>query len=494
MASSTMYGNYLRDMPGGIRNIGRPLTIAGLAILVVSIFLCMGNVLAAIVLLVIGEGTIAILAVRDGEHRNIADRQFERMTYRRQIRKGRALYRSGMLAPVESGKCLLPGICTQVSLVEATDAFGRRFTLVRHGHTGEYALLMACQPQGTGMADDHVEDAYVASWAAVFESLANEAGVVQLAVTVDTAPDSGVRFRRNLERHMVADAPELAARCMRQLMESYATGGASADTILTLTFRYRDHRGKWLDGEEAARRIGQLIPSLQEQIRDAGGGTPRCMEADEIARMVAQSYDPKVRETLEEGDALPYVDWHDAGPTAAEARWDYYRHDSGVSRTWEMCDPPASNVTSSTLTALLNPLRECDRKRVTLVFHAVSSGRTKFLAEQNRKKAASQVSQEKHASMSSAMQLQQANHQAVETTKGAVIVYFGMLVTVTVCAGENEDARLEAASHAVESAAGAAKINLRPCYAAQDTGFAAALPLGFDVRSYKPSNLTGIID
>ena len=493
MASNTTYGDYMRDMPGGLRNIGMPLTIAAIAILVVGIFVMMANPLVALAILAVGEGTVAVLAVRDRAHRNIADRQLERAAYRRQIRSRAALYRSGMLAPVESGVCALPGICSEVTLVEASDPFGHRFTLVSHGHTGEYALLMACQPQGTAMADDHVEDAYVAAWAHVLESLADEDGVAQLAVTVDTAPDSGVRFRRSLTRHMVDDAPDLAARCMRQVMDSYAQGGASSDTILTLTFRYRDRKGKWLDRQEAARRIGQLIPSLTGRITDAGGGTPRCMTSDEIARLVAQAYDPRAQKTIEERDEAPYVDWRDAGPVAAEARWDYYRHDSGLSRTWQMCDPPASNVTSGTLATLLGPLRDVDRKRVTLIFHAVPSDRTAFMVEQNRQKAVNQISQEKRPSMKASKQMAMSNRQAEEATDGAVLVYFGLLVTATVRAGEQEEARLEAASHAVESAAGAAKINLRPCYAAQDTGFAACLPLGFDARSYKPSTLTGFI-
>ena len=66
-----------------------------------------------------------------------------------------------------------------------------------------------------------------------------------------------------------------------------------------------------------------------------------------------------------------------------------------------------------------------------------------------------------------------------------------MLVTVTVSRGEQESQRLEAASRAVEQAAGGAKIDLRPCYGAQDTGFAASLPLGLNVSSYTPAGPLG---
>ena len=396
MASSTTYGDWMRPIAGGIRNIGKPLTFAGLGVLVVTLMLSMVNVVAAIATAVIGIGTIAVLAVRDREHRNVLDRTVERRSWLSESRKGRALYRSGMLAPVESGECRLPGILSRVSLVEANDGFGNRLTLVRHGHTGEYSLLFACQPQGAALADDDVEDAYVASWAGLLEALGGEAGVTQLAVTVDTSPDSGVRFRRNLAKRTVKDAPELAARAMAQIMDLYATGGASSSVILTLTFRYVDVRdGKFLEPEDAARRIGQLVPNLIRRIADAGGGTARTLTIDEISRMVRVSYDPATQDTLEQADGQPWIEWEDAGPVACEAGWDHYRHDSGVSRTWEMCDPPKSNVTSSTLARLLGPLSDCDRKRVTVVFHVLPPDKTAFMAEQNRQRAANQVSQEK---------------------------------------------------------------------------------------------------
>lgn len=315
--------------------------------------------------------------------------------------------------------------------------------------------------------------------------------VTQLAVTVDTAPDSGVRFRRTLSKRIVEDAPELAARAMAQIMDQYAAGGASNDVTLTLTFRYTDRDGKYLEAGEAARRISLLLPSIREQIAQAGGGAARALGMEEITRMVRVAYDPAAQETIEESDEPPYIAWEDCGPLMHEAGWSHYAHDSGLSRTWEMVDPPQSNVTADTLTRLLSPLADCDRKRVTVLYRMLPPDKTMFMAEQNRQKAANQVSQEKRATVRSMSQIGKANRQAVETNQGAVMVFFGMLVTVTVSRGEQESQRLEAASRAVEQAAGGAKIDLRPCYGAQDTGFAASLPLGLNVRSYTPAGPLG---
>lgn len=476
MASNTTYGDWMRPMPGGIRNIGIPLTIAGMGVLTCTLLVSMASVVAAIAILVVGMGVILVLAIRDREHRNMVDRAVEKRTWMAAQRTGANLYRSGLLAPIDGGKAMLPGILSRVVLTSALDGLGREFCLVRHAHTGEYSLLLSCQPQGASLADDDVEDSYVASWAGLMESLASETGVTQLAVTVDTAPDSGVRFRRTLSKRIVKDAPELAARAMAQIMDQYAAGGASNDVTLTLTFRYTDRDGKYLEAGEAARRISLLLPSIREQIAQAGGGAARALGMEEITRMVRVAYDPAAQETIEESDEPPYIAWEDCGPLMHEAGWSHYSHDSGLSRTWEMVDPPQSNVTADTLTRLLSPLADCDRKRVTVLYRMLPPDKTMFMAEQNRQKAANQVSQEKRATVRSMSQIGKANRQAVETNQGAVMVFFGMLVTVTVSRGEQESQRLEAASRAVEQAAGGAKIDLRPCYGAQDTGFAASLP------------------
>ena len=476
MASNTTYGDWMRPMPGGIRNIGIPLTIAGMGVLTCTLLVSMASVVAAIAILVVGMGVILVLAIRDREHRNMVDRAVEKRTWMAAQRTGANLYRSGLLAPIDGGKAMLPGILSRVVLTSALDGLGGEFCLVRHAHTGEYSLLLSCQPQGASLADDDVEDSYVASWAGLMESLASETGVTQLAVTVDTAPDSGVRFRRTLSKRIVEDAPELAARAMAQIMDQYAAGGASNDVTLTLTFRYTDRDGKYLEAGEAARRISLLLPSIREQIAQAGGGAARALGMEEITRMVRVAYDPAAQETIEESDEPPYIAWEDCGPLMHEAGWSHYSHDSGLSRTWEMVDPPQSNVTADTLTRLLSPLADCDRKRVTVLYRMLPPDKTMFMAEQNRQKAANQVSQEKRATVRSMSQIGKANRQAVETNQGAVMVFFGMLVTVTVSRGEQESQRLEAASRAVEQAAGGAKIDLRPCYGAQDTGFAASLP------------------
>ena len=248
-----------------------------------------------------------------------------------------------------------------------------------------------------------------------------------------------MRFRRTLSKRIVEDAPELAARAMAQIMDQYAAGGASNDVTLTLTFRYTDRDGQIPGGREAARRISLLLPSIREQIAAGGRRVPRGPWA--WRRSLAWSASPTIRPRRRPSrnpTSPPYIAWEDCGPLMHEAGWSHYSHDSGLSRTWEMVDPPQSNVTADTLTRLLSPLADCDRKRVTVLYRMLPPDKTMFMAEQNRQKAANQVSQEKRATVRSMSQIGKANRQAVETNQGAVMVFFGMLVTVTVSRGEQE--------------------------------------------------------
>lgn len=121
MASNTTYGDWMRPIRGGIRNIGRPLTMIGFGVLAVTLMLSMANVVAALVFGVVGLGIVMVLAVRDRQHRNVLDRTVERRAHVASVRSGRALYRSGLLSFEEHGSCLLPGILHKVSLVEASD-------------------------------------------------------------------------------------------------------------------------------------------------------------------------------------------------------------------------------------------------------------------------------------------------------------------------------------------------------------------------------------
>lgn len=500
MASNTTYGDYLSPIKQGFHGIGRGLTLAGIAVLAVAVIIANFNPMISLIVAIAGLGAIFFLSRRDAEGRSKPEIADEKYTYRAQARSRRNLYRSGLLSTVKGGTTRLPGILSRVSLIEANDGYGDPFALLKHGKTGEYSLMMSCSSQGAALIDDDVEDRYVANWAALMEWLSNQQGVTQLSVTVDTSPDSGIRFRRTLKRHLVEDAPDLAARAMAQVMAIYTSGGARSDVTLTVSFRFQDMHGRPMEDDDVVYMIALVIPELAERIAASGGGDAHALTMEEVVAMARVCMDPVsqsdiervIQEDNDEGDPSTALAWEDAGPTTAEAGWDWYRHDSGVSRTWEMCDPPRSAITSTTMARLFAPLGACDRKRVTVIFHLLPPKDTQEFTELNRKKARARSGQDKISTVDNESNVVKTDRQAFEAVQGSVLVFFGMLVTATIEAGDDERERLDLASRAVEGAAGAANVNLRPCYAAQDTGFAASLPFGFNLSQYKYNSAFGL--
>lgn len=340
----------------------------------------------------------------------------------------------GLLSPVPGGQCELSSILSMLALMETSDGFGRRFVLICHRRTG-HILPLICRSQGISLADDDVEDSCAAEWADLLEVLVVENGVGQIAVTMDTSPDSGVRFRPALSRHMCRSA---------------RTCGATTNVILTLTFRLRDSTNQPADEAEAARRIAQMIPNLQCMLLTAGGGK-FCWTVDEITRPIRAPHDPAVQEPLAESGDGAQVDWNDVGPVAAEVGRDHYRYDSGVLRTWKMCDPPKINVSSDTISRLFTTSPNCDRKRVTMIFRVLTPDQTAFFAEQNRQKVANQVSQEKRASVSAVQQIGKTDRQTAAATNGIVVTWFGLFATTAVVADEDMETAIRPASRPPDS-------------------------------------------
>lgn len=489
MASNTTYGDFIRPIPKGVMGIGWPLTMAGFAVTLTGFLIMNAKWWAGLIWLAVGLGVIWILSIRDKRHRNIADRIGEKRDHRQTVRSGRGLYRSGMLGLIDAGSTSLPGVLAKVGLSEGLDGSGRPFAILVHAHSGEYTLPLRCHPQGASLVDDDVEDSYVAGWSAFLETMARTAGVTQVNVTVDTSPESGTRTRRVLSRHVVSDGVDLAGRAMGEVMLQLSHGGARNDVIISLDFKYVDSKGRPLPPDEAARMIALLVPGILADVGASGGGSARCLTLDELAVIARTSYDPACLEAFDRRDRRDPVHWQDCGPVACDAGWDMMRHDSGLSRTWEMCDPPRSLVVADTLANLLKPLDSCDRKRVTLTFRLLDGSKSRVVSEDNRKSSTAAEGQQKHVTVATVDTQYRADRQARDVNNGANLSWFGMTITATVLQGSDDVERLEKATRAVEGAAGAAAVDLRVCYGAQDTGFAASLPFGIDVEAYKPPSI-----
>jgi hypothetical protein len=235
--------------------------------------------------------------------------------------------------------------------------------------------------------------------------------------------------------------------------------------------------------EDVARDLAARIAGIAQQLSSTGAGAVRPLSAAELCEFVRVAYDPAAANTLADARAqgAPVeLSWSDVGPAAADAGWSSYRHDSGVSRTWQMSQAPRGEVFSNVLVRLLEPNASIARKRVTLMYRPIDPARAAAIVEDDIRQANIRATSSNTPSQRARVELAQSERTAIEEARGAGLVQFGMLVTATVL----DEAQLQEASVAVENLAAAARVLLRPMYGSQDAGFATSLPLGIVLHDY----------
>lgn len=471
------YGNWRRPVQPGIGSlgvVGTGMVFAGIIAMLIVWFLT--GVIPGLVTALVFAAMIGLLAMRDKHGRSGVLRLATRVGWRRTRSSGSHLYRSGPVGRIPSGTCQLPGLAAKSQLFEFADAFGRPFALLHYPSTHTYVVVLRADPQGDGLVDQQQIDEWVAHYGSFLTLVSQEVGLKGAAVTIETAPDPGSRLDREIKGSRVSDAPELASSVMDEIAGSYAAGASTVTGYCTLTYGAAGLAGKARHTDEVARDIGSSLGGLTAQLSAAGGGAVAPLSAQALAETIRAGYDPGAAETLAELHAAgqpPALAWSDVGPVATQAGWDHYRHDSGVSRSWIQSCPPRGAVGSNVLGALVQPHQSIRRKRVTMLYRPYDPARAKELVEQDQRTADFQVSSGRPNARASAAK-RAADQIAAEEAAGAALVDFGMIVTATV----SEPEQLPAATSAVEMAAGQSRILLRPAYGAQDSTFAAGLPLG----------------
>lgn len=469
------YGNWQRPRSPGVGSLGLVGTIVLMAGLIVGVILTVFNILVALAWMVLLGLALLPLVVKDRYGRTLMQRGTARLGWRRTVASGAHIYRSGPLGLAAHGSCKLPGIAAASVVTEGRDSYNRPFAMVQL--RGRYTVVMACGADGAGLVDQNQIDTYVSYWGGFLAGLSNEPQLVAAQVTVETAPDTGTRLRAEVDGQMKATAPTLAQEVLREVVDTYPAGSAQISVYVAVTYDAAPRPGaKRRTSEEMARELGTRLPGLTSGLAMAGAGEARPMTARELAEMVRIAYDPAVAPVVAQAQGQPGgsgISWDDAGPTAAQASWSDYRHDSAWSVTWGMSEAPRGEVLSSVLTSLLSPHRDVDRKRVSLLYRPHSPAESAGIVERDRREARFRVGGKKPQARD-VVQLQAAEQAAREEAKGASVLRFAMLVTATVASPD----RLPAAAAAVDVLAAPARVQLRRMYGSQSTAFAAALPIG----------------
>jgi hypothetical protein len=480
------YGNWRRPAGPGLGALGA----LGTGVLLAGLIAVIGTLAVAGLLPATGVAAglgllLAAATVRDRHHRSGLQRVSTRVRWARARRSGATSYRSGPVGRVPGGSFRLPGLAAASRTTEYWDADGRPFALIVHPATRHATVVLVTEPEGGSLVDEEQVDLWVARWGAWLATLGHEPGLVAASVTVETAPDLGIRVRSEVETRLEERAPELARAMLLEVAHSAAVGSATVTAYVALTFSTAGRTaGRRRSLDDVAREIGTRLPGLAAELQTTGAGSVRPAGAQELAETVLQAYDPLVRPLFDAAHAAgvtPVVRWADVGPVGAQAGWSWYRHDGSVSVTWSMTAAPRGEVFSSVLAELLAPHPHVDHKRVTLLYRPVEPARAARLVEQDKRNATFRAASSGRPSARVVLEQGAAALAAEEEARGAGLVAFGMLVTATVTEIEALDdprAAVDLVRTAVDNLAATARIQLRPVYGSQDTAFAAALPLG----------------
>jgi hypothetical protein len=171
----------------------------------------------------------------------------------------------------------------------------------------------------------------VGQWLA---ALGDEPGVVAVSATIETAPDSGTRLRREVEGNLDDGAPPVARAMLREVVDTYPAGSATVRAMVAVTFSGAARGlGRGRRADEMARDLAGRIPWLGNALHATGAGAARPVSAQRLCEVVRTAYDPaaaRVFDGARSRGELAGLRWSDVGPTAAQAGWDVYRHDGAL--------------------------------------------------------------------------------------------------------------------------------------------------------------------
>ena len=423
-------------------------------------------------ILLVGWGWV--ITTKDKHQVNLIDRAEEKIVFGLNKAKGNTVFRGGALAPTKktSQRLVLPGILSDCKVSEYVDSWNRSFALIEHA-SGTGAVVMRLTPAGSNLVDQETVDNQVAYWGQWLGDLSNESGIAGASITVETLPDLGGRLYSEVTSRRAANCPQVAGKVIEGVLDE-STGSNQVRVWVTLTFNLAALGGR-KNKEIAGREIASRLPGLTQGLVAAGGGATHLVTVNELARLVRSAYDPDSEELFDQALAAGQtinLDWSQSGPVFAQADFSSYRHDGAVSRVWTMTCPPRGAVQSAVLSRLLEPNRDVQRKRVTILYQPMDAAKAPSVVERDLNHARANAAGAR-PSACSINELAAASEVASEEASGAGLVDFAMIITATTTPDHLEDT-----SVTVNALSAASRLLIRPAYGAQDSGFALGLPLG----------------
>lgn len=495
MSSQTQYAGLRAPRLSGLWGLSLMATVGViLAAIVLVGIIAVGMVtgagsfalVVAVAWVVLSLGALLPEAIKAKDGEGHYTRWFARRAFRRAEKRQQTILSQGLTGRVPDMTIKLPGVGATVELEEHHDIHGNPFGLIVWGDTNLYSVVINAHPAGTSGKDADVFDAEVAQWAAWQGQLNKVGNIVAAQVVIESAPDSGQRLSRAIDRGRAEEAtvPVFSRQMAEQIkVDASSNGSPQVAARLTLTFSAKetDHdtgETNTRSREEMRDQIADLLPELVSTLVATGAGSScRPAPAQQIVDFTRVAFDPSVAPLVEEAQIAggTGLTWDEAGPLTHVNRLDYYQHETAFSRTWQMREAPKGAFFATVLERLMAPHRDITRKRVAICYRTESPLQSATIAENDVTAAQVAVSQSPRAKAAQQQALMTARQTAEQEALGSPLIRVGLLVTVTVMERE----QLNRVSQMVTARlAPHARLRLRLPRGAQDSAFVAALPLG----------------
>lgn len=468
----------------------RASVFGGIALITCLITMMVAGLVPALTLLVICGLVLAPMVLTTGHRTWYEGMQLRTQWWRRRL-GGSTIYRSGPHSRIPGGRYRLPGILSGTTLHQGTDRLGNQFGMVHRRRGDEYTVVLECWPGGDEALTPHERDLMTADWGAYLAAFGLPGDIAAAVVVVETIPATGLRLHREVGSMVRQSRSDIASQVMVESAIQFPAGKQQQLARLAITFKATTKERR-TDPEEMATELARRLPALYEDLINAGvEASP--MSAPQIVEFVHRSYNPSAEPDLEElnirhehrtaderaeddqaGVNGPHgLDWEDAGPATAVTKWDHYRHDGVMSVVWEMLSPPESVFPDTVLKPLLAPHDALQRKRVTIFYRPFTAGDATRKVDREFKDSLVALQQGKGVkSAASELRVQATQQQRDEQVRGAGLLRYSILVTVTTV----DD--IPTAAAITESLSARARLKLRRAYGQQDAAFAASLGVG----------------
>ena len=480
-----VYGNFRTPTSKGLAGLSTAGTVVLIGGVVGGIVLMMLNLwLVALAFEAVVLALIVLSMSKNKHGRTLVERMLRRAGWANAVYSGANVYRAGPVSRVPEGTTKLPGISARSRITEHVDGYGRPFALLEVPQRHHFTVVFSSEPDGGGMVDQEHINRWVDRWSHWLGMLTDEPGLTAASVTIETAPDSGYRLARKIESRMSPNAPAFAREVINESVQMLPTGATVTRAYIAVTFRAAVRAGGRIrTANEVADDLAARLPNLTLSLTDTGAGVAEPLGAQQLCEVIRIAYDPAEAVLFDRAHAegkAPELDWSEVGPQAADTFWDSYHHNNSWSKSWAMSVPPRSTVQANVLQALIAPNPELMRKRVTLLYRPIDPARAAQLVEADVNTATFNASSRNRATARDTRETRAAQATAAEEADGAGLLNFGLVVTATV----RSKGELAEAEAVVENLGATARIRLEEAYGAQDSTFAAGLPLGIVIPDH----------